>query len=324
VFLIFAAVIAAFVLVAKLSGHQRPIDIEAATAKQHDLQLDSRMIETNGTRLHVVQAGPPDGPPVILLHGYPEFWWAWHEQIARLAHAGFRVITPDQRGYNGSDKPAGIEAYRMEMLTGDIIGLMDSLGIQQANLVGHDWGGAVAWWLAAEHPQRFRKLVMFNAPHPRAFADLQNEPQQEKTVNWYRTFFQLPWLPELVGRLGNWGLLAKNLRDSSRPGTFSDTDLDYYRYAWDRDDSMHAMVNWYRAGFRYPHDIPGDGTVAIPTRIVWGMRDRFFDSRLGGMSVRHCDDASLMEVPDAGHWILHEEPDLTSGAMIRFFQETQG
>jgi pimeloyl-ACP methyl ester carboxylesterase len=309
----------AIVVVAQLSGRQKPLGVVSATARRHGVELRSGLIDTNGTRLHVVQAGPEDGPPVILLHGYPEFWWGWHEQIARLARAGFRVIAPDQRGYNASDKPAGIEAYQVDQLTGDVLGLMDALEIRQAYLAGHDWGGAIAWYLVIEHPERFRKLVMFNSAHPRAWVEARKEPTQEETINWFRTFFQIPWLPEVTARLGNWGLLAKNLRDTSRDGTFPESDLDYYRYAWDRDGAMQAMINWYRASFRYPKTLEGDGRVAVPTRIVWGMQDRFFASRMGRLSVEQCSNATLVELPDAGHWLLHEEPERTSREMIEFF-----
>ena len=318
--LIAASVLGLLVALAYFSGRQAPIDIEAATQQRLGIELESQLVATNGTRLHVVLAGPKDGPPVVLLHGYPEFWWGWNQQIGRLARAGFRVIVPDQRGYNASDKPSGIEAYRRELLIDDILGLIRQLGYDQVNLAGHDWGGAIAWDLVLEHPEHFRRLVMFNAPHPLAWEDARKSAPQEQTINWFRTFFQLPVLPELVGRSGNWWMFAKNLRGTSRPGTFPDADMDFYRYAWDRDGSMHAMINWYRAAFRYPHEVRGDGVVHIPTRIVWGMQDRFFESRLARFSVPHCADATLRELPNAGHWLLHEEPELTSHEMIQFFK----
>lgn len=319
VLLIAAVIGAGLVLVAWRSGRREPIDVIAETERRDGVDLESHLIETNGVRLHVVEAGPVDGAPVVLLHGYPEFWWGWHEQIARLAKAGFHVIAPDQRGYNASDKPDDIDAYRVDELTADIVGLLDRLGIRQTNLAGHDWGGAIAWYLVIEHPERFRKLAMFNSAHPLAWVDARQQPSEEETINWYRTFFQLPWLPELTGRAGNWWLLAKNLRDTSRPGTFPDQDMNYYRYAWDRDGSMGAMINWYRAAHRHPHAVTGDGVVRVPTRLVWGMQDRFFESRMAKLSLQHCADATLLEVPDAGHWLLHEEPELTSQAMIDFF-----
>jgi pimeloyl-ACP methyl ester carboxylesterase len=318
---ILAGLCAVLGITASLSGREQPIDVVAATESRLGIELDSQLIPTNGIRLHVVQAGPKDGPPVVLLHGYPEFWWGWNQQVARLARAGFRVIVPDQRGYNGSDKPKGIEAYRVETLVDDIVGLLHTLGYEKVYLAGHDWGGAIAWYLVIEHPEHFRKLVMFNAPHPLAWVDARQSAEKEDTINWFRTFFQLPVLPELVGRAGDWWLLTKNLRDTSRPGTFPPADMAYYKYAWDRDGAMSTMIDWYRASFRYPHHATGDATVHMPTRIVWGMKDRFFESRLGRFSVQHCTNATLVELPDAGHWLLHEEPEMTSRQMIEFFAE---
>ena len=121
---------------------------------------------TGTATLHVVEAGPADGPAVILLHGFPEFWWGWRAQIAPLAAAGFRVVVPDQRGYGESDKPEGIDAYRGSRLAGDVVGLADALGIDRFHLVGHDWGGVVAWATAALHPARVDRLAVLNAPHP--------------------------------------------------------------------------------------------------------------------------------------------------------------
>ncbi len=316
---IFVGLLVAVLGIGLLSGRHDPIDVVGATARRDGIELDSQLIPTNGIRLHVVQAGPKDGPPVVLLHGYPEFWWGWNQQIAPLARAGFRVIVPDQRGYNGSDKPAGIEAYRVETLVEDIVGLIQHLGYEKVDLAGHDWGGAIAWYLVIEHPEHFRKLVMFNSGHPLAWVDARQGAAKEQTINWFRTFFQLPVIPEGTARLGDWWLLTKNLRDTSRPGTFPDDDMAYYKYAWDRDGAMGSMVNWYRASFRYPHHVTGDGMVRVPTRIVWGMQDRFFESRMAGLSVAHCAGGTLVEVPNAGHWLLHEEPALTSRQMIEFF-----
>ncbi len=309
----------ALVLAARFSGRQAPIDVVAVTQARDGVPLESAMVATNGVRLHVVSAGPRDGPPVVLLHGYPEFWWGWHEQIARLARAGFRVVAPDLRGYDASDKPPGIDAYRLELVLGDVVGLVDALGYRQVSLAGHDWGGAVAWHLVLEHPERFVRLVMFNAPHPLAWVDAARSPSKEHASGWYRLFFRLPVLPELATRAGNWRAMVDNLRGSSRPGTFSDADLDLYRFAWDRDDAMHAMINWYRALGRHPYPVRGDGLVRVPTRIVWGMQDRYFESRLAHLSLEHCALATLAELPDAGHWLLHEEPERTSEEMIAFF-----
>ena len=203
-------VFAALVAIGYWSGSNAPIDVVAEGRRILGVDLRSSMVPTNGIRLHVVEAGPADGPPVLLLHGFPDFWWGWNEQIARLSKAGFRVIAPDQRGYDLSDKPAEIEAYRVEELSADLIGLLDRLDLSQVYLAGHDWGGANAWRLVIAHPERVRKLVMFNAPHPKAWADAASDGSDEKSVNWFRTFFQLPWVPEVSSRFGNWAMVGGN------------------------------------------------------------------------------------------------------------------
>src|SRR3990172_5332790 len=140
-----------------------PVDAVAEGQRAIGVPLESSRVETNGIRLHVVRAGPEDGPPVVLLHGFPEFWVAWQAQIAPLARAGFRVIVPDQRGYNASDKPAQVEAYRMQALEDDVLGLLDAFGYETAFLAGHDLGAWVAWHLVIFHPERFRRAVIFNS-----------------------------------------------------------------------------------------------------------------------------------------------------------------
>jgi pimeloyl-ACP methyl ester carboxylesterase len=130
------------------------------------MELEHDYVQTNEIRLHVVQAGPRSGIPIVFLHGFPEFWYGWKKQIPTLAEAGFRVIVPDQRGYNLSDKPKGIRNYRLDELVKDIVGLIDSLEYEKVNLVGHDWGAIVAWTLAYQHPKRLQRLSILNVPHP--------------------------------------------------------------------------------------------------------------------------------------------------------------
>ncbi len=310
----------ALIAVGYWSGKNPPLDEVAAARKALGVELRSSMVSTNGIALHVVEAGPADGPPVVLLHGYPEFWFGWKEQVARLAAAGFHVIVPDQRGYNTSDKPDGIEAYRIDALMRDVIGLLDHFGLEETALAGHDWGGAIAWNLVLEYPLRFRRLAMFNSPHPLAWREREEGAPKEESISWFRTFFQLPLLPELLAPAGNWWLTAKTLRDTARPGTFPDTEMQYYQSAWSRPGAARSMINWYRAAFRYPHNPSGDGLVRVPTRLIWGMQDRFFPSTMLQASARHCVNASVIELPDATHWLLHEEPERTSQAMIEFFK----
>ena len=303
------------------SGDQAPIDVVAEARRSLGIPLESSLVETNGIRLHVVQAGPADGPPVVLLHGFPEFWWTWHAQLAALAQAGFRVIVPDLRGFGLSDKPPHVEDYRAEQRRADIVGLLDALGHERVYLAGHDFGGFVAWNLAIRNPERLRKLVVFNVAHPEVYlAPPPGEPEHE-TTNWFRTFFQLPWLPELVGRSGDWYLLSRNLVETSRPGTFADPALRYYKWAWAHENAIHTMIDWYRASFRYPVETPAEPRVRMPARIVWGALDAFNDPRHAEPSLAFCDDAKLVRFPDAGHWLLHEKPAETSQLLIEFFGE---
>lgn len=289
-------------------------DSTAGVARELGIELRSVRVPSNGIALHVVEAGPASGPPVVLLHGYPEFWWGWHRQMAALAAAGFRAIVPDQRGYADSDKPPGVDAYRLDVLVADVVGLLDAYQIRNVDLAGHDWGGVVAWHVALQHPERVRRLAVFNAPHPLAWDDAR--AAGDTGGGSYRWLFALPWLPERLLRVGDWAPLVRSLRDSSRPGTFDDAAVARYRAAWSRDDAMRAMLDWYRAASRHLPRPAGDGTVTVPVQVVWGMQDRFFPARMGAWSVSHCRDGRLLEVPQAGHWLLHEEPVLTSEVLL--------
>lgn len=202
--------------------------------------------QVNGLWLHVVEAGPRDGPLLVLLHGFPEFWWAWRHQIAPLAEAGFHVAAPDLRGYNLSDAPRGIGSYRLDLLVADVLALADGLGAGRFDLVGHDWGGVIAWATAARHPDRIGRLVVLDAPNPDLLGQALKHPTQALRSS-YAAFFQLPLLPEaLLGAFGFAGLRAL-MRGSARPDSFRPGDLDRYAAAWGQPGRLGAMLNYYRA-----------------------------------------------------------------------------
>jgi pimeloyl-ACP methyl ester carboxylesterase len=312
-----AALIVGLIIVAgSVSGNQPTRDAVAAAKRELAIELESRRVDVGEVTLHVVLAGPPDGAPVVLLHGYPEFWYAWYRQMGRLAQAGFRVIVPDQRGYNLSDKPAHVEDYYVTTLAGDIAALIEALGYQSAYVAAHDWGGGVAWQLVIRHPERVRKLVIFDTPHPQASRDMTSK---EDKVDWFRTYFQIPWLPEWTGRLANWRLLTNALRDSSLPGAFPEEKMDLYRSAWDNDGAMTSMVNWYRAAFRLPWPNDGDMRVSVPTLVVVAPNDAFIAGDLTRASMKYLDHGRLLELKEGTHWILQEDPEGTSKILIDFF-----
>ena len=270
--------------------------------------------------MHAVAAGPQDGAVVVLLHGFPEFLYGWHKQIEPLAAAGFRVIVPDQRGYNLSSKPFRVVSYALSELVSDVIAIADQLGQKKIFLVGHDWGAAVAWSVALLHPQRVAKLVALNVPHPSVMRKFMMTHVRQLLRCWYIFFFQLPWLPEALFSSFHFRLGARSLLHSSRPGTFSAEDLAQYRAAWSQPGALTGMIHWYRALFRYPTRFP-DRIVHVPTRILWGERDAFLLSEMAHKSLRYCADAELFTFANSGHWLQHEEPARVSGLLIEFFRK---
>lgn len=282
---------------------------------------ESTFFEANGVRLHAVVAGPTDGPLVVLLHGFPEFWYGWRGQIGALAAAGFRVIVPDGRGYNLSGKPRGVRAYALDRLAADVVALIAAQGRDRAIVVGHDWGAVVAWWVAIRHPSWVVRLAILNVPHPATIRPYMRRHPRQVLRSWYILFFQMPWLPEALTRLGGWRAAIRALRGSSRPGTFSDADFDRYREAWSRPGAFTAMVNWYRALVRHPPTWRGSTRVTVPTLILWGRHDAFLEVGLAGESLRRCDDGRLV-ILDTTHWVQHEAVGRVNGELIGFFRMT--
>ncbi len=269
--------------------------------------------------LHSVAAGPKDGRVVVLLHGFPEFWYGWRKQIEPLATAGFRVIVPDQRGYNLSSKPRDVASYALTELVSDVIAIADQLGQEKIFLAGHDWGAAVAWSTALLHPERIAKLAILNVPHPSVMRRFLNTRLRQMLRSWYILVFQIPWVPEKIFSAFNFYVGTRALLRSSRPGTLSPNDLAQHRAAWSQPGALTAMINWYRAAMRHPTAF-AERTVRVPTRILWGERDKFLMSEMARESLRYCTNAELFSFPDATHWLQHEEPERVSQLMVEFFQ----
>lgn len=281
--------------------------------------METTYFQNRGVTLHALAAGPRNGPLVVLLHGFPEFWYSWHKQIQPLAAAGFRVIVPDQRGYNESSKPRGVKSYALTELTSDVVAIADQLGRQRILLAGHDWGGAVAWGTALLYPARVARLAILNVPHPSVLRKFLLTDRRQLRRSWYMFFFQIPFLPEMVFSASNfrWGIGP--LVGSSRPGTFTEEDLARYRAAWSQRGAVSAMINWYRAAFRYRPSFP-DRTVRLPTRILWGQGDAFLQFEMAEASLCYCTDGELIPFPNATHWLQHEEPGRVSQLLVDFFQ----
>lgn len=282
------------------------------------MDLEHSTIKTNGIRLHVVQAGPKSGVPVLLLHGFPEFYYGWRKQIPALAAAGCRVIVPDQRGYNLSDKPKGIEAYCVDTLVEDITGLIQALEYEKVNLIGHDWGAFIAWMLAIKHPETLHRLGIINVPHPAVIKRFLQRDLDQMRRSLYILFFQLPWLPEISMRIGNWRGASLGMRRSGKPQAFTEEDIEKYKESWSQPGAITAMLNWYRAAARYQPAITNGMHVPVRTLILWGVQDFALSRRMARPSLDYCEDGNLIFFPDASHWVQHEEADEMNRHLLNF------
>lgn len=274
-----------------------------------DIKLEEEFIRTNDVQLHTVMAGPKSGPPVILLHGFPEFWRGWVKQLPALVQAGCRVIIPDQRGYNLSEKPKNIKSYCVDTLVEDVNGLIRALDYEKVNLVGHDWGGAIAWMLAIKHPEKLHRLGIINMPHPVVMKRFLERNLEQVSRSLYALFFQLPWLPETILRIGNWSVAANSMRRSAKPNTFDRENIQRYKEAWSQPGAMTAMLNWYRAAFWHRPEITNDMRVRVRTLMLWGVNDVALTYQMARPSLDYCDDGRLIFFPEASHWVQHEEAD---------------
>ncbi|MGE7418366.1 alpha/beta fold hydrolase [Methylobacterium tarhaniae] len=274
------------------------------------------MVPLPGVTLHVAAAGPADGPLTILLHGFPEAWFAWRRQFGPLAAAGLRVLAPDLRGYNRSAKPREIAAYHLDRVADDVLALADRHGAERVRLVGHDWGGIAGWWLAARSPERIDRLAILNAPHPDVLATYaRRHPVQALRVVYF-ALFQVPVLPEAALRAADFHALRQALNLTSRPGTFTDEDIARYRESWAQPGALEGMLNWYRAmrlkDRRELEPIP------VPTLILWGHKDPALSPHLATACLELCEQGRIAWLPEATHWLHHEEPDRVAAELTAF------
>ncbi|HEX8904053.1 MAG TPA: alpha/beta hydrolase [Longimicrobiaceae bacterium] len=282
---------------------------------------EHREAVVNNVRLHWVEQG--SGPLVVLLHGFPEFWWGWRRQIPALAEAGFRVAAPDLRGYNLSEKPKGARSYRVSIVVEDVVGLIRHLGAQRAHVAGHDWGGVVAWHLAMRHPEAVDRLAIINAPHPTVFSREMRHPRQFLR-SWYAMFFQLPWLPEAALRARNFAALERLFRGTLTPGAFTGQDIARYKEALRRPGALTAALNYYRAYmshfFRRGSKREPRRTIDRPTLVIWGEKDAALNlHNLDGLE-RYVSDLRVERLPEASHWVMADAPGRVNELLAAFFR----
>lgn len=250
-------------------------------------------------------AGPVDGRLVLFLHGFPQTSWSWRNQLAALGEAGYRAVAPDQRGYAAGARPEGVKHYRMEHLVADVLAIADKLGGHQFDLVGHDWGGAVAWQFAGRYGTRLRTLTVVSTPHPRAFTNtLRDENADQATRSGYMEFFQQPDAPEQMF-LGD---DAAGLRGLFTATGLPDSDADEYVRVLTQPYAMTAALNWYRSASI--GDVTSMGSITTPTLYVWSTNDAALGRDAAEATAQHVEGPYRFEVFEGvSHWIAEEAPD---------------
>jgi pimeloyl-ACP methyl ester carboxylesterase len=287
-----------------------------------ELKVMHHQVELPRLRMHYVEAGPATGPVVLLLHGFPETWWSWRHQLQPLADAGLRVIAPDLRGYGETDKQG---PFDVDTLVADVCALIESLGgPRQVKVVGHDWGGALAWHLASTRPEFCERLAVLNCPHPVLLRQaLVSRPKWAQIKrSWYMLFFQLPWLPEYLLTRHDAGNLVRMLRAAAIDRTnFGADELRPFRDAIQRPGAVHAMLGWYRAAMRAA--LVGRNThsplITATTLLLWGLGDTAlgYDDVVPGTE-RFASRLTIETIEGCGHFVHAERPDRVNPLLLRF------
>ncbi|UCC20989.1 MAG: alpha/beta hydrolase [Promethearchaeota archaeon] len=270
-------------------------------------EIKEKYVETNGIKLHTVIMG--SGKPLILLHGFPEFWYCWAKVIPLLKE-DFKLIIPDMRGYNLSDKPKAVENYKIEILIEDIKGLSETLGLGKFFLAGHDWGGAVAWIFAEKYPELLDKLIILNAPHHQIFSQkIRSDKKQQEASSYIFEFYKPNGADFIIEN--NFEQLKKFVFNKN----FSENDREKYIEAWSQPGAIEGGVNYYRAN-RSLED--WKGIIEVPTLVLWGMKDIFLTSQLLEGLSEYVKDLRIECNDKSSHWITHDDPEFVANKIREF------
>lgn len=270
--------------------------------------------------MHMVIEGPEGAPLVVLLHGFPEFWYSWRHQIKALAEAGFRVAAIDQRGYGLTDKHGPYDVFTLSQ---DVVNAVHALGYEKAYIVGHDWGGIVAWLVAAFYPQVTERLIVCNCPHLNGYMDtLQAGHLPQIRKSWYIGFFQLPFLPEMLLGANNFQAMARLLELASSQA-LSAEEIGYYREAWSQLGALSAAVSWYRALVQnLKRVLIRDLFITMPTRLIWGEPDLALEKQTAEASHKHCAQLEIYYIQNSGHFVQQDSPDEVSQLILDFLPQS--
>jgi len=280
--------------------------------------MKSFYLTANGIRFHILGDGPEEEPLVLLLHGFPEFSYAWHRQLPVLAAAGYRAWAPDLRGYNLSDKPRGVRNYHLLTLARDVRELIRAAGVERAVVIGHDWGAIIAWRFAMEYPQALSKLVILNVPHPGKYAAGVHNPRQLMR-SWYIGLFQIPWLPEYLLSHNSRSWAEELRRAMIRQDRFTEADAEAYARAMAQPGAMRAAVDYYRAFARWGFWLPVK-LIHAPTLMIWGENDVALEKSLTYNTEKFVSNFRVHYIPHCGHWVQNEAPEEVNKTLLEFLQ----
>ena len=291
----------------------------------HEKDIRHGYAQVGDVRLHYAECGEGERL-VVLLHGFPECWYSWRKQLPVLGES-YRVVAPDMRGYNLSDKPARVEDYRVARLVDDVTGLIRHFGAREAAIVGHDWGAAVAWAVAQYYPDYVWKLASLQVPPPAVWA--RNFTLKQLLRSWYMFFFQLPSIPEWWIARGDFADLGRTLRSTSRPGTFTDKDVEVYRAALRQPGALTGGINYYRANFRSffgrgfrDREIKQQERIRVPTLFVYGERDfAIIPETVAGVADYVDAPYTELRLGRSNHWVQQESPAEVNAALLSFLGE---
>ncbi|MGH9761845.1 MAG: alpha/beta fold hydrolase [Blastocatellia bacterium] len=323
--LILAAIFAA----GTANASERNKKMSAEKSEHSSPELKDNYATVNGVKLHYVTAGK--GKLIMFLHGFPEFWYEWKNQLADFGK-DYLAVAPDMRGYNLSEKPEGVDQYRIPNLIEDVRALAEHLGYKKFTLVGHDWGGVVAWAFGIAHPECLDKLIIINAPHPGVFQrELQSNPAQQK-ASAYMLMFRGPQAEQLLSANDYGALVGVVLGQGLKEGFFTEADKKAYIEAWSQPGALTGGLNYYRASHVGP---PAEGQkdpenftsglpsldVKVPTLVIWGEKDTaLLTGNLDGLD-KYVPHLTIKRIPDGTHWVIHEKPELVDSYIKEFIKE---
>ncbi|MFK7946134.1 MAG: alpha/beta fold hydrolase [Saprospiraceae bacterium] len=270
--------------------------------------IEQRITLPNIT-LNVAFSDNENDTPILLLHGYPDAWFGWEKVMRRLMSNGFRVITPDQRGYNLSDKPIKVNDFTSHILAQDALNLMTYFGYQQFYLAGHDYGAFIAFLIGIKEPNRILRLIAISGFHPAVFQNLRQLGFHQWIKSWYLFFFRLPILPEKLLQANNFKLLVQN-----HSSQLSVSETQRYQNAWSQPNTIQSMINWYRS---MPTKV-NNAFLKMPVLILWGENDLYLTTDVAERNLSYCQNGKLIIIENASHWLLLENTEEVVEMMMDF------